>query len=662
MMPNIVENNPLTKHLPVRSIAFRLTLSFVFIIVMISVIFTAVGLRFIADRTVAEAQSKVRNDLNAAREIYLGKLYDVHQVIEFSAERFFLRNTLLSGSLDEASTGELTRTLVKEGLDVLTVLDTQGKVLFRAHNPALHGDTKHNSLLDAVYEKQIPISATSIVPGEELRRESPVLAGRAYVKFIDTPMARPTEQTEQTAGMMMEAAAPIFDYNGEIIGALCGGILLNRHYEIVDKIKQTVYRGMQYQNKAVGTATIFEDDVRISTNVLNSEGERAIGTRVSEKVYNRVIEEGQPWIDRAYVVNDWYITAYEPIRDVSDKIIGILYVGMLEAPHADVKRRTTILFLSIAAAGTVVAVALSYLVSSKVTVPVKKLVKASREVADGNLDTRVTIRSDRELAELADAFNTMAGALQIRDEKLKEFATKRIMESERLAVIGKLAADVAHELNNPLQGIVTYSNLMLEKVPEDGFFTTSLDKIVKQATRCTTIVRGLLDFARQRKPNKRPASLNSVVSDCLSLVEHRALFQNISVVKELGGNLPPVVVDPSQVEQVFMNMIMNAAEAMAGNGTLTVATRLDPAGEFVEVAFTDTGHGISEENMERIFDPFFTTKEVGHGTGLGLAISYGIVREHDGWISVESRLGRGTTFTVRFPATEEQNVDSGKEA
>jgi two-component system NtrC family sensor kinase len=662
MCPNTIDRIPLTRHLPVRTIAFRLTLSFVFIIVVISVIFTAVGVRFIADRTMAEAQNKVRNDLNAAREIYNFTLQNIHQTIRFSAERFYLRNALIDGKLAGPPTDELTRMLVQEGLHTLTVTDPEGVVLFRAHNPAVHGDKKTTELLDTVIEKKIPISATAIVPGDELRRESQALAERAYVKLVDTPMARPTEETEQTAGMMMEAAAPIFDYKGNMIGTLSGGILLNRNYDIVDKIKQTVYKGMQHENRDVGTSTIFQDDVRISTNVLDSRGERAVGTRVTEKVYRQVVGEGKPWIDRAYVVNEWYITAYEPIRDASEKIVGILYVGMFESPYVDVKRRTTLLFLSIALAGTIVAVALSYLVSSKVTVPVKKLVLASREVADGNLDTRVTIRSDRELAELASAFNSMAEALQTRDEKLKEFATKRIMESERLAVVGKLAADVAHELNNPLQGIVTYANLMLEKNPEEGFFKSSLDKIVKQATRCTTIVRGLLDFARQRKPNKKPSSLNQIVSDCLSLVEHRAVFQNIQVVKKLGSDLPPVVVDPSQVEQVFMNMIMNAAEAMDGAGTLTVSTRLDPAGEFVEVAFSDTGHGITEEDMERIFDPFFTTKEVGHGTGLGLAISYGIVKEHDGWISVESRVGKGTTFTVRFPATEERHVDSGKEA
>ena len=229
------------------------------------------------------------------------------------------------------------------------------------------------------------------------------------------------------------------------------------------------------------------------------------------------------------------------------------------------------------------------------------------------------------------------------------------MESERLAVIGKLAADVAHELNNPLQGIVTYSNLMLEKLPAEDACVPSIEKIVKQASRCTIIVRGLLDFARQRKPNKRHSDINAVVSDCMSLVEHRAVFHNIKLIKKLSGGLPKVIVDPSQMEQVFVNLIMNAAEAMDGSGRLTVSTRLDPTGGFVEMDFADTGHGISEENIERIFDPFFTTKEAGKGTGLGLAISYGIVKEHEGSISAVSRVGKGATFTVRLPVapTEE---------
>jgi two-component system NtrC family sensor kinase len=231
------------------------------------------------------------------------------------------------------------------------------------------------------------------------------------------------------------------------------------------------------------------------------------------------------------------------------------------------------------------------------------------------------------------------------------------MESERLAHIGQLAAGVAHEINNPLQGIVTYSHLLLERANTDDSCRESLTKIVKQADRCRGIIRGLLDFARQRKPDKRMSSVNRVLEECVALVDNQALFLNIRIVKQLSPELPRVLMDPSQIQQIFMNMIINAAEAMNGVGTLTLTTRQVPDDNAVEVQFSDTGHGIREEDLERIFDPFFTTKEVGHGTGLGLAISYGIIQEHKGTISVESQIGQGTTFFIRLPVAAGQGQE-----
>jgi len=186
---------------------------------------------------------------------------------------------------------------------------------------------------------------------------------------------------------------------------------------------------------------------------------------------------------------------------------------------------------------------------------------------------------------------------------------------------------------------------------------------VTQANRCTEIIRGLLDFSRQTKPQKRSSDVSLILQECVSLVENQAVFHNIQIIRHFKENLPLVVIDPSQIQQVFINMLINAAEAMDGSGELKLATRFDSMDKFMEIEFADTGHGISEENMERIFDPFFTTKEVGHGTGLGLAISYGIVKEHNGTISVQSEVGKGTTFVVRLPVTtEEKGIEAGKQA
>lgn len=223
------------------------------------------------------------------------------------------------------------------------------------------------------------------------------------------------------------------------------------------------------------------------------------------------------------------------------------------------------------------------------------------------------------------------------------------MESERLALIGQIAANVAHELNNPLQGIVTYSHLMLEKVSGENSSVDSLNKIVIQANRCRDIIRGLLDFSRQRKPDKTVCDINSVIDQCVSLVENQAQFHNIQITKQFSDDLPKVSCDPSQMQQVFINMIINAAEAMDEAGELNLGTRFKQEEDLFEIEISDTGQGIPEENIDKLFDPFFTTKDVGQGTGLGLAISYGIIKEHKGSISVESEINKGTTFRITLP-------------
>ncbi len=635
-------------------IAIKLILSFLLIIVVTNLIFTVVGVQIISDRIVAEAQEKVGRDLNSAREIYLSKLNHLNDVVRLTADRFYIKDALISGDI-ESFAEELVRVKVGESLDLLTITDPSGKVLLRANNISLSGDSQyHNELVSEAINRNVPVAGTMIVPIEDLRLESQLLVEQAHFTFIDTPMARVRSETEETSGMMLGAAAPIFDYQNNLIGILYGGILLNRNYEIVDEIKRTVFQDLQYKGQDIGTATIFQDDLRISTNVKNGDGSRAIGTRVSEEVYNQVVVNGEPYIGRAYVVNNWYITAYEPIKNINHQIIGILYVGILEQKYVDIKQQTLFTFLAITLVGALVSMVLAYYISKSISKPINKLVSASGEVARGNLETRVEINSNDELGELAETFNTMATALKERDEKLKEFTKNKIMESERLALIGQLSANVAHELNNPLQGIVTYSHLLLEELPPDDPAKDSLEKIVIQANRSRDIIRGLLDFSRQRKPDKTLCDVTTVLKGCVSLLEKQALFQNVQIISNLDEKLPLTVIDPSQIERVFINIIINAADAMDGNGKLNLATRFEPVDHCIEVEFTDTGHGIPKENLEKIFDPFFTTKDTGHGVGLGLAISFGIIKEHNGTLSVESKVGKGTTFIVRLPVTTEE--------
>lgn len=643
------------------SIATKMILGFLTIIIMISALFVIAGVQTISNRVVEEGQEKVRNDLNAAREIYLNKLEHITGVIRLTANRYLVREALLYGNLEPALE-QLIEIKEEERLDILTITDKYGYVLMRTSNPSVPRDNQgHDELVNSVLYNKETISATTIISGDDLKRESPLLAERAFFKFIDTPLARPRIETEETHGMMLKAAAPIFDQDDNLIGVAYGGILLNRNYEVVDKVKQTVYENVKYEGQDIGTATIFQDDVRISTNVRNEDGTRAIGTRVSEEVYNKVVLEGERWIGRAYVVNNWYITAYEPIRNSRNGIIGILYVGVLEQKYLDIQRETVLTFLAISAIGTLAMMVAAYFIATRISIPINKLVSASNEVAMGNLDTKVEVNTNDELHYLAESFNAMAEALKKRDEQIKDFATKKIMESERLALIGQLSANVAHELNNPLQGIVTFSHLLLEEHnSNDPTLTFSLEKIVGQANRCRDIIRGLLDFARQRKPDKAFCNINEVLHECISLVEHQALFHNIEVIKHFQDDLPLGVIDSAQIERVFINMIVNAAEAMDGSGYLNISTRYNEEKDAIEIAFSDTGSGISGENLKKIFDPFFTTKDVGHGTGLGLAISYGIVTGHGGIITVDSKEGRGTTFIVELPV--QANGENGDDS
>jgi len=249
---------------------------------------------------------------------------------------------------------------------------------------------------------------------------------------------------------------------------------------------------------------------------------------------------------------------------------------------------------------------------------------------------------------------------RIKIEKKLQDTHLQLVSSEKMASLGKLAAGIAHEINNPLGGILIYSSLMMEDLPEGDSKRGDLARIVQEASRCKDIVKSLLEFARQTEPKMEPTDINRAITDGLFFLENQALFHNVKIIKNLDPFLPFVRGNASQLKQVLINIIVNAAEAMHGNGTLTITSSTSPDRKWVTLEFTDTGEGIKEENLRRIFDPFFTTKEVGKGTGLGLATSYGIVEDHGGRISVKSKVGEGTTFTIELPTyPEEQTVKEG---
>jgi two-component system NtrC family sensor kinase len=242
------------------------------------------------------------------------------------------------------------------------------------------------------------------------------------------------------------------------------------------------------------------------------------------------------------------------------------------------------------------------------------------------------------------------------EEKTEETRKTReqLIHSEKLASLGRMAAGVAHEINNPLTGIVTFGHLLLKRFPEGSQEREDSEVIIEQANRCSNIIKGLLGFARATSAEKIPVGINGIVNGSLDMIRHKADFFDIKFVLNFDEALPPVKANTSQIQQVFLNMLINAADAMEGKGTLTISTRkvIENGKPFAEVEFTDTGHGIPEENISKLFEPFFTTKPVGKGVGLGLAVSHGIIKDHEGEILVKSKVGEGTSFFARLPFYE----------
>ncbi len=343
------------------------------------------------------------------------------------------------------------------------------------------------------------------------------------------------------------------------------------------------------------------------------------------------------------------------------KVLGVLDISLsLATTDKGIKeiRDKTILFAAITI--LTVSVIIGLFIQRAVYRPVKELAQGTTRVAAGDFNHTIPLHSRDELGQLAESFNKMT-------QRLKE-VQYQLLQSEKLASIGKLAATIAHEINNPLNGILTYTKLIERKLSEGTFkedeipkFRSYLAIMERETERCSSIVRNLLDFARQREPSLKPdVDINAVVEESLSLLANQIALQEIKLEKGYG-QLPPIMADPMQLRQAFLNIILNSCEAMQDEGKLTITTTFLQKDQVVKVEIVDNGVGIAEENLPKIFDPFFTSKE--KGTGLGLSVVYGIINSHQGDIEVKSKVEEGTTFIIKLPTqTRVTNTNNHPEA
>lgn len=375
----------------------------------------------------------------------------------------------------------------------------------------------------------------------------------------------------------------------------------------------------------------------------------------------------------------------------STKVLGVLDVGLRLDPVQKQTRAITLQTVGWTLLEVVFGAAFVILFTRRfVATPIQELIAGTKAVSEMELDRPIKIGAagrSQEVDELVDSFNRMRERLKVAVSELNDMqatleskvdertlqlkaAQKKLVQSDRLATLGQLAASVAHEINNPVSGVLNLS-MLLERLMASGSFPAGreaefrkyLSMISIETARVGRIVSDLLAFSRRSKPQRAPADLNKLVRMTIGLADHKLKLISAEVILDLQENLPLVECDSSQIQQVILNLVLNGAQAMQprGGGKLTIRTRLIPQEESVELCIQDTGEGIAPENLSKIFDPFFTTKAEGKGVGLGLAVLYGIVKAHEGEIEVISQRNEGTTFTVTLPLKSQANAAEVKE-
>ncbi|MBB3946312.1 signal transduction histidine kinase [Rhizobium skierniewicense] len=616
--------------------------------------------------------TKVNSDLTVAHQYLVTILEDTGERLEAITGSARLQDIVLAGN-KTALAGLLEENRQKLGLDFLFLVDGNGDL------PASAGTDEEKTRVDwpvrAAALSGKASYAMDVFSEEDLTRLSPRLADRARIGVTPAPDAA-TGQIFETRGMMIHAASPLRLPGGQAL-ALVGGRLLNQNLDFIDTINELVYRQASLPEGSQGTATLFLDDVRISTNVRLFENQRALGTRVSEAVRATVLGAGKVWLDSAFVVNDWYISAYEPLVDSYGKRVGMLYVGFLEAPFARAKYETLGSVIAAFLGITILSIPVFLRWARSIFKPLERMTQTISRVDDGDLGARTGLPpTGDEIGQVAVHLDGLLQRLQQREGELRawneelnarveertqelqlanlrlEATTKQLVMSEKLATIGEITAGVAHEINNPIaviQGNLEVARSMLGKTADAA--RTEFNLIDEQVDRISRIVGKLLQFARPEEfagyiERQDP---ETVISDCMPLVKHVLTRAGIEVVKNNKAN-GLLAMNRTELQQVLVNLIVNAAHAMPHGGTLTLGSHDEErhGSRGVAISVTDTGVGIGEDVVDRIFDPFFTTKQQ-EGTGLGLSVSQMLIARQGGEITVRSTVGSGTVFTIWLP-------------
>lgn len=657
------------------TIRYKLLTLVLFPIVLIMPIALALAVLWGTNFAYQQLYYKVNTDLTVAHDIFYRIRKEYNDSLALLGESFSFRTALVAK--DNVQIQELiSRLKAKSGFSYLVLLNSDG--VFKHDGSELN--IRRSSSLSKAKNGDAAVGI-EIFSANELSTLSKTLLEQVEMNLVDTLYARPSQKLVENRGMMIRALYPIKNKHGDVIAILDGGVLLNGNFQFVDAIRDLVYAKDSLAEGSVGTVTVFLDDIRISTNVSLKLGDRALGTRVSDQVRTKVLDEGEKWIARAYVVNDWYISSYEPIIDVEGKRVGMLYAGYLESPYRlafwQALAVLGLLFLALMWLSAVMSVR----GAKSIFKPLEAINRVVQQASIGNATARIgSLESRDELGKLAKAFDEMLTLLQQRSDEIQQSADllehkvakrteelvqknedlqhtikvlrqtrKQLVVAEKLAALGELTAGVAHEINNPTQVMLGNLDILVAQLGDSiKPVQEEVSLIIKQVYRIQSIVNSLLQYAQ---PNDYAGYLmnvdvNDIVKELLPLTQHMHAKRDFDITLKLEADAM-IEINPQELQQVLINLLVNAVHALPDHGGhITISTR-NWLEKGVCVCVHDNGHGIAEEEQERIFNPFYSSKREGQsGTGLGLSVSYGLIRRYGGSISVTSTINEGSNFFV----------------
>lgn len=616
--------------------------------------------------------AKAHNDLTIASQYMQEQLVEKQRALEALAGSVRFRDAL--PSQDMALPALLEREAVEHQLDLLCLVDSRGRII--ASNLPLPAEV--GPALLAARETDLPKLSTAsfeVLTDANLDAVSPGLAERAALTLVPTRKAIPTNRTVETNGLVARYTVAS-DFDGSKL-RLVGISLLNRDLELVDSIDSLVYSEAGLPHGSRGTVTLFLGDVRVSTNVPLEKGERALGTRVSEEVRQAVLIEGRDWLESAFVVDDWYVSAYEPIFDGAGRRIGMLYVGFLEAPFTRTKwvALLTIAVAFLLVAGATVPMFLRW--ARNIFQPLENIVNTISRVENGHPSARTgQMDTGDEIGRVASHLDELLDRVQERESELRhwnetldrrvqerthdlvlanreiEQRTKQLVMSEKLAAIGEISAGIAHEINNPLAVIQGNLEAIRAEAAGDPALEGDLRMLDEQVVRIHAIVTRLLQFSRPAEfcSTGEPLDPAALVTATLPLVE-QLLHANAIEVERNDSATRQIAMNRTELQQVLVNLLVNAVRAMPEGGRITIRTadRNDESGiGGVAIEIEDNGEGMSPEVLEQVFDPFFTTDR-DDGNGLGLSISRMLVQRAGGSLTASSEEDEGSVFCLWMP-------------